>query len=105
MSADDPEADLFTLSWDNLPNFEPGKRYVDRTGWEPGPWDTEPDSFVFEYKGFRGVLLRHHEWGSWNGYVGVPEGHPFYGAEPERVPLNVAQASRGAGNNPLGEPL
>ncbi len=30
--------------------------------------------------GFPLVAARHPELGTWNGYIGVPEGHPLFGA-------------------------
>lgn len=55
---------------------------VDRTGWEPGPWDDEPtDKAVWtdEATGYPCMINRHPQDGHWCGYVGVPEGHPLHG--------------------------
>ena len=48
-------------------------------GIPPGPWDNEPDKiqWVDETTGLDCLMVRNW-WGSWCGYVGVPEGHPLY---------------------------
>ena len=51
---------------------------VDRTGWAPGPWDTEPDRVDWTHAGLPCFVLRNHH-GAWCGYVGVAAGHPAYG--------------------------
>lgn len=55
-----------------------GAYKIDRTGWDPGPWDGEPDRVDFRHAGFACLLLRNHH-GAWCGYVGVPPGHPDHG--------------------------
>lgn len=42
-----------------------------------GPWNDEPDFAEFVFDGFPCVLNRNNM-GAWCGYVGVPEGHPWY---------------------------
>lgn len=44
----------------------------------PGPWNDAPDLVEFEHAGFPCAIVRHREFGTLNGYVGVPEGHPWY---------------------------
>ncbi len=44
----------------------------------PGPWMDEPTHLEFEHAGFRCAILRHRELGTLNGYVGIPEGHPWF---------------------------
>ena len=51
---------------------------VDRTGWEAGPWDDEPDRVDFHHAGFACLALRNMTSGHWCGYVGVPSSHPDY---------------------------
>ena len=53
----------------------------DRKGWPNGPWDNEPDraQWVTE-AGYAGLIVRAHH-GALCGYVGVPNGHPAYGAK------------------------
>lgn len=53
---------------------------VNRTGWEPGPWDNEPDRIEWRSAGVPRLpclMIRNHK-GAWCGYVGVPEGHPWF---------------------------
>ena len=57
--------------------------------WGDGKWVTEPDSFEFEYKGFTCFGKRFGIWdgpnadhlfgGQWNGYIILPQDHPWYG--------------------------
>jgi hypothetical protein len=51
--------------------------------WGPGPWQDEPDrvQWTDEATGLACLAVRHEEAGHWCGYVGLPEGHPFHGAE------------------------
>jgi hypothetical protein len=56
----------------------PEKPPVDRTGWGPGPWDSEPDRLEFEAHGFP-CLMQRGTSGGWCGYVAVPPGHPYHG--------------------------
>lgn len=52
---------------------------VDRSKWEPGPWDGEPDRVDFKHAGLPCLLLRHANFGHWCAYAGVPPGHPLHG--------------------------
>lgn len=61
---------------------------IDRTGWEAGPWDAEPDRVDWEYQGFPCMLIRNR-YGVWCGYVGLPHGHPLYGVPYQDVDLQV----------------
>lgn len=56
---------------------------------ERGPWDAEPDKtqFTDEATGLPCLTVRNHH-GNWCGYIGVPEGHPFYGVSYSDCPLN-----------------
>lgn len=53
---------------------------IDRTGWPPGPWDSEPDEmeWVDEKTGYA-CMIRRNQMGSLCGYVEVPKKHPYYG--------------------------
>lgn len=55
---------------------------VDRTTWAPGPWDDEPDkvTWVDPVSKLDCMMIRNDH-GSWCGYAGVPEGHPFFGKD------------------------
>lgn len=63
---------------------------IDRTGWDAGPWDSEPDKLQFtdEATGLPCLMNRNSLAGSWCGYVGVPEGHPYFGKEYDEVKLD-----------------
>jgi len=63
-----------------MPNRTAGG-LIDRTGWESGPWDDEPDraEWVDETTGYPCLAKRNH-FGVWCGYVAVPPGHPLHGA-------------------------
>lgn len=51
---------------------------VDRTGWEPGPWDNEPDRFQWQHAGYACLITRDHEFGNLCGYVAVDRDSPLY---------------------------
>jgi hypothetical protein len=63
------------------------KRYIDRTGWAPGPWDREDDAALWVKHKLFGFALRHYR-GAWCGYAAVPPGHPLWGAGTD-VPLDL----------------
>lgn len=44
-----------------------------------GPWVDEPDVGAWEAHGYRCMFSRTMELGTLCGYVGVPEGHPWFG--------------------------
>lgn len=50
---------------------------VDRSKWQPGTWDDEPDELHFEAHGYPCLLWRFN--GHWCGYVGIPAVHPLFG--------------------------
>ena len=56
---------------------------IDRAalGWPAGPWDSEPDKVQWSdaATGLPCLAVRHPRSGHWCGYVGVAEGHPWYG--------------------------
>lgn len=60
---------------------------VDRSGWPSGPWDSEPDRehWVDEATGLDCLIVRNRA-GGLCGYVGVPQGHPWYGVEYDSIP-------------------
>jgi hypothetical protein len=52
----------------------------DRSAWGPGPWQDEPDKEQWTDSATRlACLIVRSYLGSWCGYVGVPEGHPWHG--------------------------
>jgi hypothetical protein len=61
---------------------------VDKSSWERGPWDDEPDRVDFVHAGFACMALRG-PMGNWCGYVGVPKEHPAYGKGYDDVDVRV----------------
>lgn len=55
-------------------------RTIDKTGWDDGPWQHEPDKIQYtdEVTGLPCLVKRHPRLGFLCGYVGVTEGHPLY---------------------------
>jgi hypothetical protein len=51
------------------------------TKWGSGPWDNEPDHVEFEAHGFKCEIRRADYAGHLCGYVVIPEGHPWHGAD------------------------
>ena len=53
---------------------------IDKSGWGEGPWNDEPDKLQWqdEKTGLPCLIVRNRKMGNWCGYVGVPDGHPFY---------------------------
>lgn len=60
---------------------------IDKSTWGQGPWMSEPDKkqFVDAATGLPCLAVRHTDSGHWCGYVGVPEGHPFFKVEYDEV--------------------
>lgn len=56
---------------------------VDRAGWDPGPWDDEPDrvDWTDPATGYPCLIIRHAIAGNLCGYVAVPSGHPWHGQD------------------------
>lgn len=64
--------------------------FVDRTGWPSGEWDGEPDMVQWQdATGLPCIARRNYRLGNWCGYVGVPEGHPFFKEDHERPSVDV----------------
>jgi hypothetical protein len=55
---------------------------VDKSAWGAGVWQEEPDKvqMVDEATGFDCLIVRNGS-GALCGYVGVPEGHPYFGVD------------------------
>lgn len=53
---------------------------IDRTGWEAGPWNGEPDKIQWPDAdtGLPCLAVRHPQFGHWCGYVGVTQEHPLF---------------------------
>lgn len=54
-------------------------KVIDKSGWKPGPWQTEPDRKEWRHEGFACLIVRVSSHGALCGYVGVPPGHPWHG--------------------------
>lgn len=66
------------------------KTIYDKSGWRDGPWKDEIDEKIWYYGGaYRCKIIRHPEFGSLCGYVGVPVTHPLYGKSDDTVDLIV----------------
>ncbi len=59
---------------------ETAEHKVDRSGWPAGPWDDEPDRVEWRAHGFPCLIVRNRS-GALCGYVGLPPGHRFHGAD------------------------
>jgi hypothetical protein len=66
-------------------------RTIDKTEWDRGPWDDEPDKVQWQDHdtGLPCLAVRHRLNGHWCGYVGVAEGHPCFGSNGEDAYLEV----------------
>jgi hypothetical protein len=52
--------------------------FLSKKGWPEGPWLHEPDVCAWEHK-LPCLAIRDMSLGIWRGFVGLSEGHPFYG--------------------------
>lgn len=57
--------------------------YIDKTNWGHGDWVDEPDKaqWTDETTGLVCLAVRNRHGGHWCGYVGVTEGHQFFGVD------------------------
>ena len=55
----------------------------DKAAWGPGPWEAEPDKvqWTCSRTELPCLAVRNRRVGRWCGYVGVFEGHPWYGVD------------------------
>jgi hypothetical protein len=52
---------------------------VDRSGWEDGPWNDEPDRVEWTTRvGLPGLALRQATHGAWCGYAAIGAHHPLF---------------------------
>lgn len=60
--------------------------HTDKSSWGPGPWQGEPDKkqWTDQATGLP-CLIKRNDGGALCGYVGVPEGHPWYRADYSHV--------------------
>jgi hypothetical protein len=61
---------------------------VDRTGWDEGPWSSEPDRIEWRYGGFPCLIVRNGI-GALCGYVGVPLGSKLGNGSYDDVDVQV----------------
>jgi hypothetical protein len=64
---------------------------IDKSELGPGPWQDEPDKVQWQDKdtGLPCLAVRNPNGGHWCGYVGLPPGHRWHGAQYEDVPVYV----------------
>ncbi len=62
----------------------------DKSGWGPGPWQTEPDKtqWADAATGYPCLIVRNRL-GALCGYVGVAQGHPYFGVRFHEVSVQV----------------
>ena len=62
---------------------------MDKAAWGDGPWQSEPDKLQWEDPdtGLPCLIKRNHG-GALCGYVGIPEGHPWYRMDYDDTPLH-----------------
>lgn len=67
-----------------------GRTPVNRTGWQSGIWDGEPDfvEWTDEATGLPCRIVRGRL-GQLNGYVGVDASHPWHGLDYGNLPVDV----------------
>lgn len=66
--------------------METNTNLIDKSGWPLGPWLEEPDRVQWQYRGYSCLIVRSEVSGALCGYVGVAEGHPWYGKDYEDLP-------------------
>ena len=68
--------------------MEETEHKVDKSEWPRGPWDHEPDKVIWKHDGFDCMIVRN-SLGNLCGYVGVKEGHPWFGKDYNDVDAEV----------------
>ncbi len=66
---------------------------INRKGWAPGPWDSEPDRKEWRHQGLP-CLIIHNDSGALCGYVGVPLNHPATDTEDFNVHGGITYGAR-----------
>src|SRR4030095_7424955 len=66
-------------------------RFIDKSKWGDGPWLDEPDKVQWqdEDTGLPCLAVRQPESGHWCGYVGLSEGHRYFGADYDTPDVHV----------------
>lgn len=70
-----------------------------------GKWNDEPDILELEGKGYHMVVLRHREFGTLNGYVGVNIHHPAFGTDYDQKKVNGIMVHGGLTFSALGSSM
>lgn len=65
-------------------------RTIDKSEWRRGPWDNEPDKIQWEDEstGLPCLIVRNGI-GALCGYVGISEGHPWFGVAWDDIPADI----------------
>lgn len=61
----------------------------------PAPWDTEPDLVIGTYRGFAYAIVRHPVYGCLNGYIAIPQSHPWYNKPYDDIPAELISEDTG----------
>jgi hypothetical protein len=66
-------------------------REVDKSQWQPGPWEDEPDKVQWqdEATGLACLALRDPTLGYWCGYVGLSASHPYFAKHYDALDIDV----------------
>jgi hypothetical protein len=80
--------------------------FVDRSRFRPGPWDAEPLDKVhwIDSETDLDCLIVRNWMGGWCGYVGVAEGHPFFGVDAYKIDVEVHGGLNYAGRTSVSIP-
>ncbi|QVJ00394.1 hypothetical protein KGD82_16675 [Nocardiopsis eucommiae] len=75
--------------------------------WGFGPWANEPDrdQWTDETTGIECLAVRHDRSGHWSGYVAVPPGHPWFGADYVDLPREDLDVHRGLNYSRAGDTI
>lgn len=61
---------------------------TDKSTWQRGEWDYEPDTHSWGNEAGVSAVLHRNDDGTWATYLTIPAGHPWYGAEAEKIRLS-----------------
>jgi hypothetical protein len=64
---------------------------IDRSKWQSGPWDSEPDREEWHEGEVRCLLTRNYDHGAWHGYAIVQPSHPWAFLHWYALPTFVAE--------------
>lgn len=78
--------------WNNYPEWASLKKSCG-----DGPWQTEPDFELFEYRDHK-CMVRRGPFGALNGYIEVKPDHAFYKQDYDAIDINVHWGITYSGN-------